>query len=158
MLSRRAASLPSFSPIQHTCAHTHSHVSYFHAPRAIQEDTLALSFVRECVGMFSVHARGKNITLVSDYSGAPPPAPAAAGGAEVAPGAGLRRALVEADVVSLDKFKISQVLRNLVSNALKVGALAAPGNGRRPQPSLCIAHIQAHQLHLPRPSGARVGL
>ena len=59
----------------------------------------AIGFVAECVDMFSVQARAKGIDLhLVPHQSSP---------------------LVESDVVVLDKFKMHQVLRNLISNAIK---------------------------------------
>jgi signal transduction histidine kinase len=72
-----------------------------------KEDVPALSFVNECVGMFAVHAKSKNIHIASNFL-----ADHSQLGESVA-------ALLPTDIVNMDRFKMSQVLRNLVSNALK---------------------------------------
>jgi signal transduction histidine kinase len=98
----------------------------------------ALPFVNDCLSMFIVHARGKGINLVTDYlRGAEGDTGAGTGtgtGAGARTGAGAAanaaadrsgrttsrtRAVEESDLIDIDKFKIAQVLRNLVSNAVK---------------------------------------
>ena len=84
------------------------------------ETVPALSFVSECVAMFAVHARSKGIRVVSAWGAA-----GAGGdgggdrGGSVGGGGSGGVPLRPTDVVVLDKFKLSQVLRNLMSNALK---------------------------------------
>ncbi len=74
----------------------------------------ALPFVNDCLAMFIVHARSKGINLVTDYSGD------CDGGAGVCVGGSSgTRAVEESDLIDIDKFKVAQVLRNLVSNAVK---------------------------------------
>ena len=63
-----------------------------------------LSFISDCVSMFSAQAREANVNLL--FSG---------GGGhcdEI-------HSLVESDAILIDKFKMDQVLRNLISNSLK---------------------------------------
>ena len=64
-----------------------------------------LSFISDCVGMFSAQAKEANVTISIDNSD---------DATEV-----MASSLLENDIVLIDKFKMDQVLRNLISNALK---------------------------------------
>jgi signal transduction histidine kinase len=80
----------------------------------------ALSFVNDCLAMFIVHARSKGINLVTDYSGRRD----GDGDGDGDTGVGVdgpsgTRTVEESDLIDIDKFKVAQVLRNLVSNAVK---------------------------------------
>jgi hypothetical protein len=66
-----------------------------------KEAVPALGLVRECIAMFAVHARSKEIEVVPVFD---------------IPGTGLGaglRALSDTDIVQLDRFKMSQVLHTL---------------------------------------------
>ena len=76
-----------------------------------QEKVAGLPFVRESMAMFTVHARSKGVTIVTDFC----PTDVGSGSGS---GSG-SRPLNNLDMIHLDKFKVSQVIRNLVSNALK---------------------------------------
>ena len=65
----------------------------------------ALAFVGECFAMFEVHAKSKGIRVVSEW-GPAHPVPTSAAAAALA--------LRPCDEVVLDKFKLSQVPRNLL--------------------------------------------
>ena len=71
-----------------------------------KEDVPALNFVQACLRMFAVHGQSKQIDLVYLY--------------EVPSDDPTCHALRDCDKIHLDKFKCEQVIRNLVSNALKV--------------------------------------
>ena len=64
-----------------------------------------LSFISDCVGMFSAQAKEANVTISIDNSD---------DATEI-----MASSLLENDIVLIDKFKMDQVLRNLISNALK---------------------------------------
>lgn len=87
------------------------------------ESVSALSLVKESIAMFAVCARSKDIEVVPmfDVPVSVPLTAATAAAAAAAVGAcpSVMRALSDSDMVVLDKFKMSQVLRNLMSNALK---------------------------------------
>ena len=74
----------------------------------------AQSLVQECITMFAVHARSKDIEVVPVFT-----APLQGTVAADESGSSVVRALSDADTVWMDRFKMSQVLRNLLSNALK---------------------------------------
>ena len=88
-----------------------------------------LPFVGECLAMFVVHARSKGIDLTADTDagdGSDAARGSSAGdsvesdlGRERARGSGHTRALATSDLITIDKFKVAQVIRNLVSNAVK---------------------------------------
>ena len=67
----------------------------------------ALSFISDCVGMFSAQAREANVTVMFSNSG---------GESSLSRGSS---PLLSNDTVLIDRFKMDQVLRNLISNALK---------------------------------------
>ncbi len=83
------------------------------------EEVAGLPFVKESIAMFTVHARSKGIAIVTDF---------ASDSDEESKGEAQAQAwpLTDVDMISLDKFKVSQVIRNLVSNALKF----TPSGGR----------------------------
>jgi signal transduction histidine kinase len=63
----------------------------------------AISFIKECVNTFAVHALAKDISLTVSSQG---------------DGVTTSR-LYPRDMLKFDKFKMAQVIRNLISNALK---------------------------------------
>ena len=67
----------------------------------------ALSFISDCVGMFSAQAREANVTVTFSNGGE---------GSSLCHGSS---PLLGDDTVLIDRFKMDQVLRNLISNALK---------------------------------------
>ncbi len=75
-----------------------------------KEAVPALGLVRECIAMFAVHARSKEIEVVPVFG-------ITGAGAGAGAGAGLR-ALSDTDIVQLDKFKMSQVLYILLLQTL----------------------------------------
>ena len=76
------------------------------------ESVAGLPFVKESIAMFTVHARSKGITIVGSFCGYE----GDDGGSRGSRGS---RSLRSHDMINLDKFKVSQVIRNLMSNALK---------------------------------------
>ena len=70
-----------------------------------------LSFISDCVSMFSAQAREGDVTM--SYTNC--------GGEDALDLCSLASAssLIERDTVFIDRFKMDQVLRNLISNALK---------------------------------------
>ena len=66
-----------------------------------------LSFISDCVGMFSAQAKEANVTISINNSD------------NVICSDAMATSLLENDIVLIDKFKMDQVLRNLISNALK---------------------------------------
>ena len=68
-----------------------------------------LSFISECVGMFSAQARecGVTISFVNGHDD------------DISRCDGKSSAILKSDTALMDRFKMDQVLRNLVSNALK---------------------------------------
>ena len=99
---------------------------------AHKHEVPVLSFVTDCVGMFSAQARESGVTIAvvngSDRNSA-----------DNSPVSSERSPcinLLESDTINIDKFKMDQVLRNLISNALKftprggvvtISATFAPG-------------------------------
>jgi signal transduction histidine kinase/CheY-like chemotaxis protein len=80
-----------------------------------KQDHLAIPFIVDCVGMFASQARELGVTVsvaTSDINQIPH---ADTGD----PSLPLTTGLFEGDMVSIDKFKMDQALRNLISNALK---------------------------------------
>ena len=86
-----------------------------------KEEIPALKFVKDCVSMFGVHARSKEITINVDYAGKSRGGGlmAHAGDEVVMVPEEEKYPLNDNELIDLDKFKMSQVIRNLVSNALK---------------------------------------
>ena len=74
---------------------------------AHKHEVPALSFISDCVGMFSAQAREANVTVTFSNSGEE---------SSLSHGSS---PLLSDDTVLIDKFKMDQVLRNLISNALK---------------------------------------
>ncbi len=74
-----------------------------------KEAVPALGLVRECIAMFAVHARSKEIEVVPVFG-----ITGAGAGAGAGAGVGLR-ALSDTDIVQLDRFKMSQVLHTLLN-------------------------------------------
>jgi signal transduction histidine kinase len=68
-----------------------------------EEEVRIRPFVKECLGMFALSARNKGVKLVCDFS---------AYFGTISP-------LTEGDFMRVDRFKLSQVIRNLISNAVK---------------------------------------
>ena len=75
-----------------------------------KEDVPILPFLNDCLTMFSVQARECTVTMA--LVPAPIPTPDESGNASSFP-------LNSDDVLYVDKFKMDQVIRNLISNALK---------------------------------------
>jgi signal transduction histidine kinase len=75
-----------------------------------KEELNAGEFISECVKMFKAHAKANRIAL--EYQGLGP-MPAVDGSCNGP------LPLERYDTISLDKFKVAQVIRNLISNALK---------------------------------------
>jgi signal transduction histidine kinase/CheY-like chemotaxis protein len=80
-----------------------------------KQDVLAIPFIVDCVGMFASQAREFGVTVSVVTSGINQIPLADAGNPSLA----LTTGLYEGDTVSIDKFKMDQALRNLISNALK---------------------------------------
>ena len=79
---------------------------------AHKHEVNALSFITECVGMFSAQAREGDVTISvvnGDGQGRNPNLPKGIS----------NPCLLDSDKVFIDRFKMDQVLRNLISNALK---------------------------------------
>ena len=74
---------------------------------AHKHEVPALSFISDCVDMFSAQAREANVTVTFANSG---------GVSSLSHGTS---PLLGDDTVIIDRFKMDQVLRNLISNALK---------------------------------------
>ena len=74
---------------------------------AHKHEVPALSFISDCVGMFSAQAREANVTVTFSNSGEE---------SSLSHGSS---PLLSDDTVLIDRFKMDQVLRNLISNALK---------------------------------------
>ena len=79
-----------------------------------KETVPAMALVKECITMFTVHARSKDIEVVPVFN-IPLPDTVPVNGS----GSSVVRALSDTDTVWMDRFKLAQVLRNLLSNALK---------------------------------------
>ena len=80
-----------------------------------KQEVQAIPFIVDCVGMFASQARELGVTVsvvTSDIN----QVPLADAGDLSLP---LTTGLFEGDTVSIDKFKMDQALRNLISNALK---------------------------------------
>jgi hypothetical protein len=77
-----------------------------------KENILASSFLTDCVAMFSAQARecGVTISTVTDVDEVT---------AALSSAGKVSHSLLSADVIFADRFKMNQVIRNLVSNALK---------------------------------------
>jgi hypothetical protein len=77
-----------------------------------KENILASSFLTDCVAMFSAQARecGVTISTVTDVDEVT---------ADLSSAGKVLHSFLSADVIFADRFKMNQVIRNLVSNALK---------------------------------------
>jgi signal transduction histidine kinase/ActR/RegA family two-component response regulator len=93
------------------------------------ETVSVLPFVEECVNLFAAQAKSNEMSLlfnpagmgnaVNGVDGAGADGRSASISARVAPGTDEVLPLLTSDEVTLDKFKMAQVVRNLISNALK---------------------------------------
>ena len=110
------------------------------------EPLVVLSFINDCVRIFSLQAREKGVILKVDLSLTDEDIEA-----------GLYPVL-PSDVVMGDRFKLEQVLRNLVSNALKfspAGSTVALGALYRP-PSLTKQSTNSYKSSRSQSSGGKV--
>ena len=86
-----------------------------------KENILVEPFLSECVSMFSAQARESNVSLLvvtENESRAKPPSGTTALPLSSIP-LSIALPLLPDDAIFADKFKMDQVIRNLISNALK---------------------------------------
>jgi signal transduction histidine kinase len=81
-----------------------------------KEELSAAEFIADCVRMFGAQAKARDVILILQPF-CPDPASAIGNGNGLADAGAV--SLESHDTISLDKFKIAQVVRNLISNALK---------------------------------------
>jgi signal transduction histidine kinase/CheY-like chemotaxis protein len=101
-----------------------------------KHDVAVTPFINDCVNMFVSQAReaGVSISITSEDPSLSP--------LHQGRGSDVSEALREGDTVCMDKFKMDQVLRNLISNALKFTA-------RGGSVTVCASFVEGENSHSP---------